>query len=707
MLLIQSLFIGINAIENANSWEWKNPKPTVNNLLCIDVSGQYITISGENGYFATSYNSSTTWKAINSELTGNIIGTGFIGNNNTNSYAISEEGMFWNNMSEPAYVKLVGAKGVKYAKSTFDKHTGNIWVVGTGSNSLRIKDNISKQIKILPNLEDLTSIDFNNELGVVGTKSGHLYISKNSGTEWSSLGNTTKQINDVAFFNNQVFAVGNEGMLATKQDLNVSTPLETISLNIGATLHDIFVVNNSIAFIAGEQGNLFVTKNGGSQWEKVDLGSFIQDIRSISGNSEYIYGVGASGSIFSVKISNKEVNVISNAATYFTLNSIASINSFKENSKIYVAGDNRLLLTSDDKGNTWVKRQLTDASIDFDVNSVDCVNSDTAFACTDNGQFYQTKDGGNTWNLIPLEINNRSINKIVFNKNKQLNSELGIIVGDKSLIYRTLNNGRNWTLGSVSVNKNINTVDFNSTMCVAAGDKGHVIFSEDLGDTWVSISEVATLPIDITLFDFSAISVSNNNVYLGTTKGLFFIFDLVKKTYTPINLNITSKITDIKVNSFDSFGILTTEDGEMFYSNNTLNSQWTKFKEITKNSINAISMEESNLDNNIKDLWVAGYSGTILNNMLYAISNGIDDNYFASANRTKFYPNPAYDVINLEKSNIDKVEIFDINYQLISTPELVQTSENSFINISNLPTGSYLLKIFTQGNAEYLKFIKK
>lgn len=73
-------------------------------------------------------------------------------------------------------------------------------------------------------------------------------------------------------------------------------------------------------------------------------------------------------------------------------------------------------------------------------------------------------------------------------------------------------------------------------------------------------------------------------------------------------------------------------------------------------------------------------------------------------NKTSIYPNPAYDFINVQ-SNLENITHFSI-YKI--TGEIVLSSKysSSSINISNLSTGMYFIKLYTEKESRVFKFIK-
>ena len=66
----------------------------------------------------------------------------------------------------------------------------------------------------------------------------------------------------------------------------------------------------------------------------------------------------------------------------------------------------------------------------------------------------------------------------------------------------------------------------------------------------------------------------------------------------------------------------------------------------------------------------------------------------------KIYPNPANDILQFDLNTIDKIEIFDVNGNL----KLIDKSVRN-INITNLPSGVYFLRIYTDKSIYIEKLI--
>ncbi len=86
-----------------------------------------------------------------------------------------------------------------------------------------------------------------------------------------------------------------------------------------------------------------------------------------------------------------------------------------------------------------------------------------------------------------------------------------------------------------------------------------------------------------------------------------------------------------------------------------------------------------------------------------AAASGVEDITSLDFN---YYPNPVTEVININaQDNIQKIELFNINGQIVKTIE--PNNKKTKLNISSLPAGMYLMKVQNDKSVKTVKIIKK
>ena len=94
----------------------------------------------------------------------------------------------------------------------------------------------------------------------------------------------------------------------------------------------------------------------------------------------------------------------------------------------------------------------------------------------------------------------------------------------------------------------------------------------------------------------------------------------------------------------------------------------------------------------------------VTNNYTTTIQNSLGIQENNSINKISLYPNPVKDILNFKtEHNISKVEVYDIAGRILSSNSI---SENK-INLSDLKTGNYILKLYTEKGIMNTKIIKE
>ncbi len=92
----------------------------------------------------------------------------------------------------------------------------------------------------------------------------------------------------------------------------------------------------------------------------------------------------------------------------------------------------------------------------------------------------------------------------------------------------------------------------------------------------------------------------------------------------------------------------------------------------------------------------------------YDTASGVDVDEINFENYVSVYPNPAINIFHLSINNWQskkmQIEIFDVLGESIYKSEIHKSEEE--INVSNLPSGVYYLKIYSEGKSAVKKFVK-
>ncbi len=251
----------------------------------------------------------------------------------------------------------------------------------------------------------------------------------------------------------------------------VETDLTFTAVNIGTTefLHATVWLNAQIGYVAGANGTLYFTRDGGASWAQSVLGTgeTIHAIRII-GNRLWI--VGSNGLVCysdDEGVSWVAVNV-STSATFYD---ITFINPFYG----FAVGSSGVIYHWD--GTSWTA-QSTSVSVDF--HSVYAVGS-TAYAVGANGVICRWN--GSAW------VQQNTATTLDFNAVVFWDHDYGFAVGNDGLLCRTSDGGATWVGLSSGVSLDITAIRlFSRDRAWATCANGIVLETSDGGNTWVQIS---------------------------------------------------------------------------------------------------------------------------------------------------------------------------------------------------------------------------
>ncbi|MGA3013742.1 MAG: YCF48-related protein [Bacteroidales bacterium] len=365
----------------------------------------------------------------------------------------------------------------------------------------------------------------------------------------------------------------------------------------------------------------------------------------------------------------------------------------------YIAGFLAVLKTVDG-GSTWL--DITPQLNNF-ANSVFFNNADTGYLCEyDNnghGDIVKTTDGGQTWTLSG-SIPNGDLNLITF-----VSSQTGYVIGtdagtDLGLIYKTNNAGSSW----VNISPPGDIAEDLEYGCFLNADTGYacgfgsVVKTTDGGVTWTASMvgyqyslECIYFPDPDTGYCAGYNTSTNKSAILKTVDG--------GTTWTDMGLTNWDRYlwsvwfadghTGYTVGR-NMLILKTTDGGSTWIQQSVANTDTTA-------GLNGTCFSDINHG------WAVGTDGMLVETGSDAGINQLKSN----AGMISIYPDPAR--VNIYLRNLKAGEGFSYDILDLTGNILIQGTaynQNRGIDVSELTTGIYFLRVENGGTARTMKFVK-
>ena len=446
-----------------------------------------------------------------------------------------------------------------------------------------------------PTGNNLTKIDFaNTTIGWTTGENGTILKTADGGSTW---------YNQYSFSNDHIIDLC---VVDTNTLYILNNSNELYASNDGGdtwTLKSLFFGNNtsSISFISTNEGwegigtNIQHTTDGGANWTVQYSGS--EDIANIK--------VGSNGNGIAVTIFGNVLHTNNYGQTWLSVfNSVGNLNTMdlNTNAATGIVIINNVLYKSTDNGNTWTAPVNTPPTLSSSNATSVYIFSVSVYLITDNdGNFWFTSDGGNTWNynnsLVGnflnccfaisnsrfLVVGNNGKIALSTNAGSTLSSLetrvtnqllLGVhhfgstyyAVGFSGTIIKSTNDGQTWsTLNSGSTDNLKSVVAINANTAVAVGISGTILRTTNGGTTWSPIITGYSDDINIIhrLSNGILYAVGNNDLILKSTNdGASWTFETT--SFTGFQYNFTDVYfasNDTGFIATNSAEIITTDDG--------------------------------------------------------------------------------------------------------------------------------------------------
>ncbi|MBK8552181.1 MAG: hypothetical protein IPL53_14415 [Ignavibacteria bacterium] len=344
-----------------------------------------------------------------------------------------------------------------------------------------------------PTGDDIRYIEMvsQNEWVGLGFNGGFIRTT-NAGLSWTSrsdvsgyTGYTPPRIRDGWFFDiNNGFAVGSQDLNGLISRTTNGGQTWTNTILPSTTFTSIYFLNNNTGYVVGSYlSSGYKTTNGGSNWTAMSMGATttLQDVFALDANN--IYAVGD-------KNLYKSTNggaVWTNASTSASYVSHFSV-YFKNTDTGFVAGDAGKFQITTNGGSTWTSR---DAPVTDQLMKEMQFNDPEILLVGDENNVFKTTNYGVTWDLLNFTASAPAgnITNAIYSIDRT--GSTVVIAGFNGLIYKSANNGNNWSTITMAKHKGYLMGLYASSMTgkiwvVGDAAPNSILYSSNGGASWSS-----------------------------------------------------------------------------------------------------------------------------------------------------------------------------------------------------------------------------
>ena len=468
-------------------------------------------------------------------------------------------------------------------------------------------------------------------------------------------------------------------------------------------LHSVYVNDDNTGCAVGDYGTILKTINGGTTWTVQLSGTSYLLYFVCSANPGKLYVVGDYGTIFTTIDGGSTWTALSGCITTDLLSSVF----FTDANTGYAVGgvDNHwdetvgIILKTTNGGNTWSSIWTGQT---YHLNSVFFTDGNTGYAVgyvfefwngkLTKGAILKTTDGGTTWNSQYSTVLQESFNSVYFT-----DSNTGYIACGGGTILKTSDAGQTWATQS-SGTTSLYSIYFPDVTTGYAAGPICFIKTTNGGSTWTA----QTFPW------YTGTSVFFTSADTGYVTGASpFGGGSISKTtdggttWVIIEtINYMSSVYFTDMNTGYAVGgmgtILKTTDG---------GTTWGDLSIKTYNNLASLFFPDPNTG------WIVGANGTILNTTNGG-TTGINEAKQPGCSEIslKIYPNPAFEKISIESSELGNIMNGTVFVHGMTGQELINQKVQGpgvEINVSSLPAGIYFIRYMDKEKTESGKFIKE
>lgn len=260
------------------------------------------------------------------------------------------------------------------------------------------------------------------------------------------------------------------------------------STGVKGDLVAIYFTSSTKGFVAGDDGYLASTGDGGKSWQKYQLNTTenINEIYFRNENNGYLVAgrklfiTSDGGSSWRETVIFKQADFRDTIPEFLSIRFADKKLGLAIGSILNKKGDtvlDSLVMRTDDGGETW-KRVVVPSKTE--LFHLDFNGSSHGWIVGDKGLILHTTNGGVSW-----EVQKSGVVRALFNVDFR-DDDFGFAVGGGGTILRTEDGGRNWEKINTQFPETFKRVDFaDDKNGWIVGHKGAILRSSDRGRTWV------------------------------------------------------------------------------------------------------------------------------------------------------------------------------------------------------------------------------
>jgi photosystem II stability/assembly factor-like uncharacterized protein len=238
-----------------------------------------------------------------------------------------------------------------------------------------------------------------------------------------------------------------------------------------ANLRSVFFIDDKIGWLAGDDGLIAKTSDGGTTWETMTIPTTVNLHSICFSDLNHGWAVGDEGTILHTRNGGRSWTPQESGKNY----SLYAVDFIRPNEG-WVCGNLGLVLHTTDGGETWENQSVSRPGI---LDDVDFLNEKMGWVAGSGGTMFHTRDGGKNWKTQKAGTDERLYGVYFFDEKR------GWAVGSNGEIRATTDGGTTWEAQESSISETLYDVHFATPAeGWVVGDNGLILHTTTEGIQW-------------------------------------------------------------------------------------------------------------------------------------------------------------------------------------------------------------------------------